>query len=94
MFTQNKLFNVMKTKGGSLRLFLRNKKFSAELQANPYTKRHLNRIKLVYNMDTNSLRINLCTMLFIKDNVQEILYHPINIFLFRKLFEFKEMHLK
>jgi hypothetical protein len=35
MFTHNKLFSVIKTKGVSLRLFSRNKKCSAELQAIP-----------------------------------------------------------
>jgi len=82
MFTQNKLFSLINTKRFPCAYFHETKNAQQNYTQLPYTKRHLNRTKHVGNMDLIYLRIQLCTTPFIKDNFQEILNHPINIYLF------------
>jgi hypothetical protein len=82
---------MIKTKGCPYAYFHETKNAQQNYKQIPYTKRHLNRAKHVDNMDINSLRLKLCTMPFIKDDVQQVLNHQINIYLFRNLFKFEEM---
>ena len=92
MFTQNKLFSVIKKQNGvPCAYFHERKNVQQNNKQIPYNKPHLNRTQHVDNMDINSLHFKLCITPFIKDNIKEILNHPINIFLSRTLFKYKEM---